>query len=75
MERVQRRAKRLIRGLEIKPYEERLKTLSMFSLEKKRIRGDMITLSKYLKGCHTDEGKDLFLTISGNRTHYNELKL
>ena len=65
----------MIRGLETKPYEERLKELDMFSFEKRRLRNAMIALFKYLKGCHTEEGQDLFSIIPEYRTRNNGLKL
>ncbi len=75
LEAVQRRATKMIPSLRNKSYEERLARLSLFSLEKRRLRGKIIECFKILKIFTNVDASKLFSISSTSRTRNKGIKL
>ena len=65
----------MIRGLEHLSYEEWLRELSLFNLEKRRLQRDLIVALQYLKGAYKQEGEQLFMRVDSDRTRGNGFQL
>ena len=74
MERVQSRARKIIRGLEVL-YEDRLREQGLFRVDKRRPQGNMIVAFQYLKGAYRKAGEGLFIRVFNDRTRGNGFKL
>jgi len=75
LEQVQRRPTKMMRRLEHLSYEERLRKLGLFSLEKRTLWGDLTAAFQYLKGAYRKDGENIFSRACCDRTRSNSFKL
>ncbi len=70
---VQMRMTKMIQGLRNLPYEERLKQLNFHSKERRRVRGDMIEVYKWMKGLNKGDIHKVLLVREQGRIRRNGL--
>ena len=75
LERVQRRATRLIKGFKGLEYEERLKRLDLYSVRRRYVRGDLIEVYKMFQGISGLCVEDFFIPDQRkSRGHTKKIK-
>jgi len=75
LKRIHRKATKMIIELEHLPYKDRLRELGLFSLEKRRLQGDLLAASQYLKGDYKQEANQLFTRVDSDRARGSGFKL
>ena len=65
----------MIRGLEHLPYKDRLRELGLFSLEKRKLWGNLVVAFQYLKGAYRKAGEGLYMRACSDRTRGNGFTL
>ncbi|KFP62705.1 hypothetical protein N322_11527, partial [Cariama cristata] len=75
LEGVQKKVMNMIRGLEHLFYEERLRELGLFSLEKRRLWGDLRAAFQYLKGAYKKAEEGFFTRACSDRIRGKGFKL
>ena len=75
LERIQRRATKMIPELRDLSYEERLKECGLTTLETRRLRGDQIEVFKILNGYENIDRNMFFSLKKDSRTRGHEVKL
>ena len=73
--KVQKRATTMVNGLEHLPYEGRLQQLGLFSLEKRRLRGDVIEVYKIMHGVENVERETFFSLSQNTRIQGHPIKM
>ena len=86
IEKVQMRATKLVYRLKNLSYEDRLKTLNLYTLKYRRLRGDMIEVFKFMNRIYDTEVTEMFelsnitytrgncFKLKKDRVHYNMRK-
>ena len=75
LESIQRRMTKMIQGIRNLEYKDRLKRLKLHSLERRRVRGDLIEVFKWVKGFNKGDINKVLIVSGPGITRTNGYKL